>query len=197
MAEANELHLKLKLIQQELVAPKDLKNDFAGYKYRSAESILASLKPLLAKNNLTLIFDDEIINIGEFNYIKTIVTISDGNDNLTSTAWAREEVAKKGMDSAQITGSTSSYARKYALNGLFAIDDTKDPDSQDNSNHISAKANSTRPATPKQKQYIMTLLGNIGVKDDLVVPYLEDQFGLIPGEEMTSADASNIIEHLS
>ena len=124
---------KLIKIQQELKAPKSNTNSFGNYKYRSAEDILEAVKPLVHKKGLTLILSDEVENIGNANYVKATATITDKDEHrLWVHAYAREAVVKKGMDDAQITGSASSYARKYALSGLFAIDDTKDPDGHDN-----------------------------------------------------------------
>lgn len=124
------IHEKLLKIQSELKVPKDLFNKFGNYSYRSAESILEALKPLLSKHKATLTISDEIMLIGDRYYVKAIATLRDteSDSELSSTAYAREEENRKGMDSSQLTGSTSSYARKYALNGLFAIDDTKDSD---------------------------------------------------------------------
>lgn len=121
-----ELHKKLWTIQQTLNAPKNQRNNFGGYNYRSAEDILEAVKPLL--QNITLTVSDEIVLIGNRYYVKATATLSDGEDAISVTAYAREEESKKGMDSSQLTGATSSYARKYALNGLFCIDDAKDPD---------------------------------------------------------------------
>ena len=114
-------------IQQELKAPKGQLNKFGGYKYRNCEDILQAVKPLLGESVLTL--EDELVLIGERYYIKATATLRSEDASISTTAYAREEEAKKGMDASQITGSASSYARKYALNGLFAIDDTKDADS--------------------------------------------------------------------
>ena len=125
---------KLATIQQALKAPKDQRNDFAKFNYRSCEGILEALKPLLG--NLTLIISDEMVLVGDRVYVKATVSISDGENMVEATAFAREPLVKKGMDEAQITGATSSYARKYALNGMFLIDDNKDPDSVDNSDHV-------------------------------------------------------------
>nr|DAI96587.1 MAG TPA: ERF superfamily protein [Caudoviricetes sp.] len=121
-----ELHKKLWTIQQTLNAPKNQRNNFGGYSYRSAEDILEAVKPLL--QNVTLTLNDEIILIGERYYVKATATLSDGEDAIAVTAYAREEENKRGMDASQLTGATSSYARKYALNGLFCIDDAKDAD---------------------------------------------------------------------
>ena len=119
---------ELATIQAELKAPKDLYNKFGKYNYRSAESILEALKPLLSAQKCHLTITDDIVLVGERYYIKATATVSKGTESVSAVAFAREEDTKKGMDSSQLTGSTSSYARKYALNGLFAIDDNKDSD---------------------------------------------------------------------
>lgn len=119
---------KLSKMQTELSAPKSLFNKFGNYPYRSAESILESLKPLLKEVQAVIAITDELVQIGDRYYIKTTATLRDTEGEISTTAYAREEETKKGMDASQITGSASSYARKYALNGLFAIDDTKDAD---------------------------------------------------------------------
>ena len=120
----------LQKIQSELKAPKGQTNKFGGYSYSSAEDILEAIKPLLAKHKATLTISDDIVEVGGRVYVKAmaILTSLESDVNLGVTALARESLTKKGMDEAQITGSASSYARKYALNGLFCIDDTKDPD---------------------------------------------------------------------
>lgn len=120
----------LNKIQQELEVPKEQKNEFGGYKYRSAEDILNAVKPLLGKAVLTIA--DDLVLIGDRYYVKATAKLQNGDEAVFTTAFAREEETKKGMDSSQITGSASSYARKYALNGLFCIDDTKDADTMDN-----------------------------------------------------------------
>ncbi len=116
-------------IQSELKAPKNLFNKFGGYYYRSAEDILEALKPLLVKYNCLLTLTDEVVLIGNRFYVRACATLKNAEGSAVSvTAYAREEEAKKGMDGSQITGAASSYARKYALNGLFLIDDQKDAD---------------------------------------------------------------------
>jgi hypothetical protein len=119
---------KLVAIQSELKAPKGQTNKFGGYKYRSCEDILEALKPHLKEQGLFLSITDELVAQGNRYYIKASAIITDGVDRWSVDGWAREEEVKKGMDSSQITGASSSYARKYALNGLFGIDDTKDSD---------------------------------------------------------------------
>lgn len=118
-------------IQQKIKVPKGQYNSFGGYKYRSCEDILETVKPLLKEQNLLLVLNDEMVNLNERYYVKATATIYDenGKEVIHTTAFAREEENKKGMDGSQITGASSSYARKYALNGLFGIDDTKDSDS--------------------------------------------------------------------
>ena len=121
---------RLQSVQSQLKAPKGQKNKFGNYNYRSAEDILEALKPLLAANGLALIITDDIVEIAGRVYVKANASVIDSiGAQIGSNGFAREAETKKGMDDAQITGSASSYARKYALNGLFAIDDTKDPDS--------------------------------------------------------------------
>jgi hypothetical protein len=118
-------------IQKNLKAPKGQFNSFGKYKYRNCEDILEAVKPLL--NGAVLVISDELINFNDRYYVKATASIRLNGEDVEATAYAREAETKKGMDVAQVTGAASSYARKYALNGLFLIDDTKDPDNQDNS----------------------------------------------------------------
>lgn len=118
-------------VQSNLVAPKSQYNSFGKYSYRNAEDILKAVKPLLAERGLVLVLVDDVELIGERYYLKATATVTDGEKNMSAVAYAREPVSRKGMDDSQITGTASSYARKYALNGLFAIDDTKDADSME------------------------------------------------------------------
>lgn len=121
--------MNLVKIQAELKAPKGQFNAFGKYKYRNAEDIIEAVKPILNKYGTALVISDEVVQVGDRIYIKATATLLDETDNVISVnGWAREEEVKKGMDAAQISGAASSYARKYALNGLFAIDDTKDAD---------------------------------------------------------------------
>jgi hypothetical protein len=134
-----ELHQALAVIQRQLKAPKKQQNNFGGYKFRSCEDILEAVKPLLG--NCTLTISDSIKQIGERVYVEAICTLSGFDESIHVKAYAREAADKKGMDVAQITGAASSYARKYALNGMFLIDDTKDADS-------AAPATPSRSAPP-------------------------------------------------
>lgn len=132
MAEKKQMNLAEKLfyIQQNLKAPKGQYNEFGNYKYRSCEDIQEAVKPLLKEVKAILLLNDEIIQLGDRFYIRAVVKIQDTEtgEEISNTAYARECESKPKMDLAQITGSCSSYARKYALNGLFCIDDNKDPD---------------------------------------------------------------------
>lgn len=127
-------------IQSELKAPKSQFNKFGGYKYRKAEDILEAVKPLLNKQKCTLTITDDIVMVGNRIYVKATATIKNEKGECeTTTGWAREEETKKGMDGSQITGASSSYARKYALNGLFAIDDNADSDTTNDGQHQEAQ----------------------------------------------------------
>lgn len=127
-------------IQSELKAPKSQFNKFGGYKYRKAEDILEAVKPLLNKQKCTLTITDDIVMVGNRIYVKATATIKNEKGECeTTNGWAREEETKKGMDGSQITGASSSYARKYALNGLFAIDDNADSDTTNDGQHQEAQ----------------------------------------------------------
>lgn len=132
---------KLSALQSELKAPKGQYNSFGKYKYRSCEDILESVKPLLKKYNAVLTISDTLEVIGERYYIKATATLQDVETDgiIENTAYARESAEKKGMDDSQVTGTASSYARKYALNGLFLIDDTKDADTDEYRNQQKSK----------------------------------------------------------
>lgn len=143
---AKTLQQKLIEIQAELKAPKSQYNKFGGYNYRNCEDILEAVKPLCAKHKIVPLLSDEIVMIGDRFYIKATAKVTDGKDEIATTAFARESKDKKGMDESQITGSASSYARKYALNGLFCIDDTKDADFMDNS-----QSNKQQQPKPQQQ----------------------------------------------
>ena len=115
-------------IQEELKAPKGQTNKFGGYQYRSCEDILGAVKPILTKHKAVLTISDDVVQVLDRVYVKATATLTVDKESISVSAFAREALSKKGMDEAQVTGAASSYARKYALNGLFAIDDTKDAD---------------------------------------------------------------------
>lgn len=143
---------KLHYVQQNLKAPKGQYNKFGKYNYRSCEDILEAVKPLLIKLEVVLKIDDEIILIGDRYYVKSTVLFCDINnlDIMSSQAFAREPLVRKGMDDSQITGTAGSYARKYALNGLFAIDDNKDADAQLNGKNGDADSDKKPPMSSKK-----------------------------------------------
>lgn len=146
---------ELQKVQQELKVPKSQYNSFSNFHYRSCEDILEAVKPLLKKEGLFLTISDELVNIGERYYIKAIASIkNEAGEEVVVTGYAREEETKKGMDGSQITGSSSSYARKYALNGMFLIDDGKDADSMDNRD---TEAKEVKMVTMKQGKYLESL----------------------------------------
>lgn len=138
---------KLAEIQLNLNAPKNQFNNFGKYAYRSCEDILEGVKPLLGE--LFLSISDEVVQVGDRFYVKATATITDGETSHSSSAFAREQLDKKGMDDAQLTGATSSYARKYCLNGLFGIDDAKDADTNEHKAQTSSAQASAPQAQPK------------------------------------------------
>lgn len=151
---------KLMHIQVELKAPKDKTNKFGGYNYRSAEGILESLKPLLKTYGVYVTLNDDIMEIGGRFYVKATATIKDisSSEFTYTSAMAREAEIKKGMDDSQITGSASSYARKYALNGLFLLDDTKDADSEDYQQATSKPQSAPKKAKQTEDKKIPELI---------------------------------------
>ena len=171
---------KLTDIQNELKAPKGQYNSYGGYKYRSCEDILEAVKPLLKKYDCSLKISDEIVQIGDRYYIKATATLVDDEKHFTkhglnedftlictNTAYAREEETKKGMDSLQITGTASSYARKYALNGLFLIDDNKDADTDEHAKQTGKEKKEEKPkATPKQIELLKAIAKKQGKELD-------------------------------
>ena len=146
MAETQNLTQKLLNVQRDLKAPKGQYNKFGKFNYRSAEDILEAVKPLNAREEILLTISDEPIFIGDWHYIKATASITDGKDTHVVTAYAREALNKKGMDESQVTGTASSYARKYALNGMYLIDDTKDADTDEYRNQGN-KAPASKSAT--------------------------------------------------
>lgn len=147
------IYEKLIKVQEELKVPKNQFNSFGKFKYRSCEDILEELKPLLVKNGLFLMISDNVELLGDRYYIKATCTITDGDISISNSAYAREIEKKDRMDETQTTGSSSSYARKYALNGLFLIDDTKDPDTDEYQKQTRENANkqTSRPGAGSSK----------------------------------------------
>lgn len=195
---SNNVYHKLRNIQSELKAPKGQYNSFGKYNYRSCEDILEALKPLLNKHNATLIINDEIQQTGERFYIKATVTFIDieTGEKIETNAFAREEENKKGMDGSQVTGASSSYARKYALNGLFCIDDTKDSDTTNTHGK-----DSPQKQTQKTKDNALELVQKYMTKAKMaptdLAGYIQSTFG--EGKswiKLTQQEKNKVVEHL-
>lgn len=177
-------------IQSELKAPKGQRNTFGMYNYRSCEDILEAVKPLLTERGLVLIITDDIVQIGERYYVRATATIYDAEGSfISNSALAREEAVKKGMDASQITGATSSYARKYALNGLFAIDDTKDADATNKGQDEPKPAKAT--AQPAFTDEIKGTLAKAQTVQELV-----ETFGRLPQALRDSAEVKSYCAQL-
>ena len=194
----SDITKKLIAIQKELKAPKGQRNTYGNYNYRSCEDILEAVKPLLAKNECSLMLTDEIVQIGERYYIKATARLIDAKSDaiVENTAYAREEETKKGMDGSQITGTASSYARKYCLNGLFLIDDTKDADTDEYRKTSETKAETNKPAenaeTTKKAATKMATAKQI----ELMMKICEEndlEFSEKVAKEMTLEQASKFI----
>ena len=153
---------KLSKIQTELKAPKGQYNSFGKYKYRSCEDILEAVKPLNAKHGVVLTVGDEVVEISNRFYVKATATFVDieSGEKIINTALAREDDSKKGMDGSQITGTASSYARKYCLNGLYCIDDTKDADTDEYRHQQERKPQESKP---QERQYVKVVNGRTAV----------------------------------
>lgn len=173
------IYTQLANIQAKLKAPKNQFNAFGKYNYRSCEDILEAVKPLL--DGFVLVISDEVIQIGSRIYIKATVTLTDGKETITNTAWAREEEDKKGMDGSQITGAASSYARKYALNGMFLIDDNKDSDSTNHHGKDKAEPpKEEKKSPPKEERQDAVSDGKTKTADDLkheMAKWFEQKYG--------------------
>ncbi len=204
---------KLLLVQQLLKAPKGQKNNFGGYSFRSAEDILEAAKPLLGDQGLVLTISDEVVLIGDRYYVKATASIFNGIETISTVAYARESENKKGMEASMITGSTSSYARKYALNGLFAIDNNKDIDSMDNTSigkstivkkgavaaaKDALKAKKTDDnVTDEQIKDVKALMKTANVKVADMNAGLKSKYGVAKIELLSKKQASVIIDNLN
>ena len=207
------VHEKLKEIQTMLKAPKNLYNSYGGFSYRNAEGIYEAVKPLLNQLNMTLIINDSVQNVGTKNYIKATAYLTDceTGEQLFSCALAREAETKKGMDDSQITGTASSYARKYALNGLFLLDDTKDEDSDECREYKENKSKAEsaeptqsaafKPATAQQihkiNEYIMAYAGMCeGASEGDIWNTLKKKYGFTKQSEISKELADQITKQV-
>ena len=173
----------LNKIQKALKAPKGQRNTFGNYNYRSCEDILLAVKPLLGEATLTI--SDRIVLIGDRYYVKATATLTHDKEEKSVTAYAREALNKKGMDEAQITGAASSYARKYSLNGLFAIDDTKDADT------TNVNGNPVEYITPEQVKKLLNDVVTVGLDKDMFLGYMKiESLEKMPKTELKKAQAA-------
>ena len=188
------INQKLLNIQTELKAPKGQKNKFGNYMYRSCEDILEAVKPLLKENRVTLQLTDDIAFLGDRYYIKATAILKDTEEEaiIENTAYARESETKKGMDDSQITGTASSYARKYALNGLFCIDDTKDADTNE---YKSQQQDDDIRINKTMETALRETIKNNNVSNESVLKILND-FGYEKLAEIRIKDLKNIQEKL-
>ena len=196
MAEGKPIYAALMAVQAELKAPKSQHNSFGKYDYRSAEDIIEAVKPLLKENGLFLTMSDDIVLIGERYYIKSTVKVVDvvTGESVQTSALAREAAQKKGMDESQVTGTASSYARKYALNGLFAIDDTKDADTDQYKQQTSGAQNEDLMA--KAKKQLKAEVDRIGCTWDEVRAISGLKLGKSETKKMSVGEVSNLAANL-
>ena len=185
---------KLIEVQAKLKAPKNQTNKFGGYNYRSCEDIVEGVKPLLKEQGLVLTITDTIVQVGERYYIKATATVTDGDNNISVEGWAREEENKKGMDSMQLSGATSSYARKYALNGLFAIDDTKDSDATND--HGKGQQSTNKPLSEGQVKRLFAIGNNKGVSATDIKKAVLKEFKKDKIESLTKSEYDAIVRRL-
>ena len=183
-----KIYAELARIQRDLKAPKNLYNKFGNYKYRNAEGILEAVKPML--NGLAMIVNDEPILIGDRFYIKATVTLTDGEESVSASAYAREDDQKKGMDGCQLTGACSSYARKYALNALLMIDDSKDSD--DDSLSPKNPANDPKNEANSEPAFVPPPAENGNVITGQTVPPIPEPKKADPAPEQKKADPSPV-----
>lgn len=199
------IYEKLMNIQEKLNVPKNQLNKFGGYNFRSCEDILEAVKPLLKENKLALQISDEIVPLGDRYYVRataTLIDTEDKDDNamIKNVGYAREEENKKGMDASQVTGATSSYARKYALNGLFCIDDTKDPDTNEyqnqqrnyqnnkTNNQVVKQNNQPKIITEAQRKRLFA----IGNSNNELIKNVIGRYGYTKTEQIKASDYDKI-----
>lgn len=180
------IYEKLLAIQTELKAPKSQYNSFGKYNYRNCEDILEAVKPICKKHNAVLLLSDKIVFVETRHYIEATAMLVDcekPDSVITVTAYAREEESKKGMDGSQVTGASSSYARKYALNGLFNIDDTKDSDTTNHGENANKSVTAQNKEQPNNKpvmtkaQKLQILIKNTNVEPADITSYINENFG--------------------
>ena len=195
-----DIKQKLLNIQTKLKAPKGQFNSFGEYNYRSCEDILEAVKPLCKKEKAVLTLSDTIKNIGERYYIEVTVRLQDieSESEISVTAYAREEESKKGMDGSQITGASSSYARKYALNGLFNIDDTKDSDGTNTGDEEKPKPPKKETKEDYRSQLGELIKGSKGkITGEIIAEAMERKFGIKEANKLNETQFKNLLKELT
>ena len=192
----NSIHQKLINVQTSLKVPKNHFNSFGKYSFRNCEDILEGLKPLLKEQKLSIIISDNIEMVGDRYYVKATVRLQDteSESSIISTAYAREDENKKGSDLAQLTGATSSYARKYALNGLFAIDDTKDSDATND--HGKGQQSTNKPLSEGQVKRLFAIGNSKGVSATDIKKAVLKEFKKDKIENLTKSEYDAIVRRL-
>lgn len=193
------VYKQLLKVQKELVAPKNQYNSFGKYKYRSCEDIIEAVKPLCCENELVLNIKDDIELVGERYYIKATATVThiETGDVVQVHAYARESQDKKGQDHSQVTGATSSYARKYALNGLFAIDDSKDADTDEYTKKTDTKEpETTKKLSESQVKRLYAIASSKNITQEQVKAAIKKEHGLDSAKDLTKAQYDKLCERL-
>ena len=196
MAEGKPLYAALMAVQADLKAPKGQHNSFGKYDYRSAEDIIEAVKPLLKENGLFLTMSDDIVQIGDRYYVKATVKVVDivTGESVQTSALAREAAQKKGMDESQVTGTASSYARKYALNGLFAIDDNRDADTDEYARQTRGSAN--EELRSKAMHSLVTEMQRVGASGEEVSALCGVKFGKTSSRDLSTGELNKLAANL-
>ena len=212
MSEGKPIYASLMAVQAELKAPKNQRNNFGKYNYRSCEDIVEAVKPLLKDNGLFLNMSDEVVLVGDRYYVKATVSVTDivTGESVQTSALAREAAQKKGMDESQVTGTASSYARKYALNGLFAIDDNRDADTDEYARQTSQSASGARPMRnaytskgssndelrSKAMHSLVTEMQRVGASGEEVSALCGVKFGKTSSRDLSTGELSKLAANL-
>ena len=196
MSEGKPIYASLMAVQAELKAPKNQHNSFGKYDYRSAEDIIEAVKPLLKENGLFLTMSDDIVLIGDRYYVKATVKVVDvvTGESVETSALAREAAQKKGMDESQVTGTASSYARKYALNGLFAIDDNRDADTDEYARQTRGSANDELRS--KAMHSLVTEMQRVGASGEEVSALCGVKFGKTSSRDLSTGELNKLTANL-
>lgn len=196
MSEGKPIYAALMAVQADLKAPKNQRNNFGKYNYRSCEDIVEAVKPLMQVNGLFLTMSDDIVLIGDRYYVKATVSVTDivTGESVQTSALAREAAQKKGMDESQVTGTASSYARKYALNGLFAIDDNRDADTDEYARQTRGSINDELRS--KAMHSLVTEMQRVGASGEEVSALCSVRFGKTSSRDLSTGELSRLSANL-